>query len=298
MAAVLPVVPTLALRESALAAVGISATSAGGGALVSGGAGAVFAAKTGVAKVAVIAAATTGTVGGAVVVERKVSNDGDRGATANEVREAPPAAGAAGTTGAVPNPLADTVETSIAKAGFAPPVKEGTKGSGGDGAGADAGAGDELALPFGNHGTSADDKRGFEPVPGQSNGEGARDFAAGQGQGNHNGLHRPHRGREKKAAREQTAREGATGNPNAGPKPKKAKEKPAQAKEKPEHAAGPEKNQAQPAPEPKPGDELVPTLVPPALSGPKDKPEKEPREKPDNGNSDPGSAGASTYLPQ
>ena len=70
VAAVLPVVPTLALRENALAAVGIGATTAGGGALVGGGAGAVVAAKAGVAKVAVIAAATTGTVGGAVAMEQ------------------------------------------------------------------------------------------------------------------------------------------------------------------------------------------------------------------------------------
>ncbi len=62
-AALLPVVPTLGLKESALAAVGIGAGSAAGGAAL-GGAGAVFTAKAGVAKVAVIAVATTGAVGG------------------------------------------------------------------------------------------------------------------------------------------------------------------------------------------------------------------------------------------
>src|SRR5919106_723202 len=43
VAAVLPVVPTLALRDNALAAVGISASSAGGGLLAAGGGGAAVA---------------------------------------------------------------------------------------------------------------------------------------------------------------------------------------------------------------------------------------------------------------
>ncbi len=77
-AAVLPVVPTLALKENALAAVGITAGSASAGA-AGAGAGAVFVAKTGVAKVAVIAVATTGTVGGAVAVEKTVIDHGSKG---------------------------------------------------------------------------------------------------------------------------------------------------------------------------------------------------------------------------
>jgi RNA polymerase sigma factor (sigma-70 family) len=289
VAAVLPVVPTLALKENALAAVGISATSAGGGALMGGGAGAMFAAKSGVAKVAVIAAATTGTVGGAVVVERQVSDTGNRGA--NEARQAEAAAGTPGAGGdAAANPLARTVQMSVANAGLAPPANERAKGA--DGAEGGVGAADELALPFGNDGSSrADGKQGFEPTQGGSNGEDARDFAAGRGEGNHNGLHKPHRGQEKQAGREQTARDGASANPNAGPKPKKAKEP----KQPPEQAAGPVKNQAQPAPEPKPGEGLVPSLVPPGLTGSKEKPskpEKEPGGKPD----DAGSAGASLVL--
>ena len=79
VAMVLPVVPTLALKENALAAVGIGMSSAGSGALVGGGAGAgVFAMKAGVAKVAVIAVATTGAVGGA----RRGRADGRRRPTA------------------------------------------------------------------------------------------------------------------------------------------------------------------------------------------------------------------------
>jgi RNA polymerase sigma factor (sigma-70 family) len=76
VAAVLPVVPTLGLKESALAAVGVSATTAGGGAPAGGGAGALFAAKAGVAKLAVVAVATTGAAGGAVAVKETVGDGG------------------------------------------------------------------------------------------------------------------------------------------------------------------------------------------------------------------------------
>ena len=82
-AALLPVVPTLGLKESALAAVGIGTGSAGGGAAL-GGAGAIFTAKAGVAKVAVIAVATTGAVGGAVTVERKIAGDGGQGSSGRD----------------------------------------------------------------------------------------------------------------------------------------------------------------------------------------------------------------------
>jgi RNA polymerase sigma factor (sigma-70 family) len=304
VAAVLPVVPTLALKENALAAVGISATSAGGGALMGGGAGAVFAAKTGVAKVAVIAAATTGAVGGAVVVEQKVADDGKRGGGAGEGHQAGAAAGVAGTaTGAGPGSLAETLEMSITDAGLGPsPAKQDAKGSGGAGAGSGDKAGDELILPFGNGTPGAGAKQGFTPVPGGSNGAEARDFATGQGEGNHNGLHKPHPAPEKNAGRDQAAGDGAAGNPNAGPKPKKAK--PDQAKETPEGAGAPVKNQAQPAPEPEPGESLVPTLVP-GLADPKakeDRPEQDARGKPGsgknpgNGNSHADDADASALL--
>src|SRR5687767_9473685 len=77
-AALLPVVPTLALRDTALAAVGISASSAGGGLLAAGGGAAAVVAKAGAAKVAVLAAATTGTVGGAVAIDQTVVQDSHR----------------------------------------------------------------------------------------------------------------------------------------------------------------------------------------------------------------------------
>jgi RNA polymerase sigma factor (sigma-70 family) len=97
IAAVLPVVPTLALRDSALAAVGISASTAGGGVLAGSGAGAVVAAKAGVAKVAVIAAATTTTVGGAVALEKTTGGgDSHRGGDAQSESNA---AGGSGVSG-------------------------------------------------------------------------------------------------------------------------------------------------------------------------------------------------------
>src|SRR5688572_11299972 len=141
-AAVLPVVPTLALKENALAAVGISAGSATTGVLAGGGAGAVFVAKTGVAKVAVIAVATTGAVGGS-----PASQDSPAGA-----REGSAADGAAALAGV----------------------------HGKDGARPGTGALSD-GKPAGREGVSGENKQGLEPVPGEPNGERARDFAGGRG---------------------------------------------------------------------------------------------------------------------
>ena len=75
VAVLLPVVPTLGLKESAFAAAGVGISSAGSGVLAGGGAGAVLAAKAGVAKVAVVAVTTTG-AGGAAAVAVHESRDG------------------------------------------------------------------------------------------------------------------------------------------------------------------------------------------------------------------------------
>ena len=78
VAAVLPVIPTLGLKESALAAVGMGAGSAGGGLAAGGGAGVVLAAKTGAAKVAIVAIAAGGAVGGGVAVRAGDGRIGSR----------------------------------------------------------------------------------------------------------------------------------------------------------------------------------------------------------------------------
>ena len=153
VAAVLPVVPTLALRDNALAAVGISASTAGGGTLAGGGAGAVIAAKTGVAKVAVIAAATTTTVGGGVALERTVGGgDSHRGGGAQSEGAGPAVSGARDGSAAGGDGPADSQITSDGRA-------------------------------YGKDGVSDAHAQGFDPVQGESNGERARDFADGRGQG-------------------------------------------------------------------------------------------------------------------
>jgi hypothetical protein len=295
VAAVLPVVPTLALKENALAAVGIGASSAGTGALLGGGGGGtLFAAKAGVAKVAVIAAATTGAVGGAVVVEQKVVGDGDRAAAPGDTRGAAAAEGPATTTttgGA--DTLAERVEMSIAKAGLGPAQKD-AKGS----ERAAAGTPEKLALPFGKDRTRAEGrKQGFNPVQGESNGERAREFAAGRGQGNHNGLNKPHPGNGK-VGREKTARGGSTGDGRPA-KPERVQKPDKPAKERPA-SSDQGRNQAQPAPEPESG---LKTLLPPGLTGstPKKDPSPksgQPREKPAGEGPDPAAGAASVLAPE
>jgi len=157
VAALLPVVPTLGLRDTALASVGITASSAGAGGLAGGGA--VLAAKAGIAKVAVVAVATTGAAGGAVAIQQTAGgDDSDRGAQQS-------GAGAAAT---------DRPGMNAAKANG----EEGATGSDG----VRKGRGEEKA------GQGQAGENGFEPMRGEPNGDRARDFARDRGQGNHHGL--------------------------------------------------------------------------------------------------------------
>lgn len=233
-AAVLPVVPTLALKENALAAVGITAGSASAGAIAGAGAGAVFVAKAGVAKVAVIAVATTGAVGGAVAVEETVIDTGSHSSSGTQAENA----GAAGTA-ASGQPGADTrADGAAALAGVEGDALRSEK------------ARDEALIP-GKNGEAGEQSQGFEPVQGESNGEQARDFASGQGEGNHTGLNK---------IEGRVDNQGGRGNANAGQKPKK------NAPQRPETVTPQGGGQAQPKPDattkPKPEKPLAPLLPP------------------------------------
>ena len=195
VAAVLPVIPTLGLKESALAAVGMGAGSAGGGLAAGGGAGVVLAAKTGAAKVAIVAIAAGGAVGGSVAVEQATDgSDRDSGAE----RSAP--AGTAVGAGAASN---DNGVGSIT-------AEQNSKGAKGDAQRADTARAHGRDNKKKQNGD--DPRRGFEPVVGVSNGEAARDFARTRGDGKKLGLLKE---------REQQAR-GKAGV-RRGQKPKKAK---------------------------------------------------------------------------
>jgi RNA polymerase sigma factor (sigma-70 family) len=188
VAAVLPVVPTLALRDNALAAVGIGASTAGGGVLAGGGAGAVVAAKAGVAKVAVIAAATTTTVGGAVALEKTVvGGNSHRGADAQSEGATVSGAERAG---------------EVARDGSA---------AGGDGPAAPQTTSDGRA--YGKDGVSDAHSQGFDPIQGESNGERAKGFADERGQG-----------QQTAAEKRQVAHDGS--NPHGGPKTESPAQKP------------------------------------------------------------------------
>jgi RNA polymerase sigma factor (sigma-70 family) len=207
VAAVLPVVPTLALRENALAAVGISASTAGGGVLAGGGAGAVMAAKAGVVKVAVIAAATTGTVGGAVALEQ-ATGGGDS------------TSGAGAQSESAANAVSGTERAGdVARDGSA---------AGGDGPADPQTASDGHA--YGKGGVGAEHKNGLNPVQGESNGDRASEFGAGRGQGT-----------QTAAEKREIAHGGS--NPNAGPKtesPSQKPEAPAPQNDKPKPTQKPE----------------------------------------------------------
>ncbi len=207
VAAVLPVVPTLALRDNALAAVGISAGTAGGGVFAGGGAGAVLAAKTGVAKVAVIAAATTTTVGGAVALEQTVDGGGSHRGGAAQSESATPVSG--------PERAGD-----VARDGSA---------AGGNGPADPQTASDGHA--YGKGGVGEDHKNGFSPIQGESNGDRASEFGAGRGQD----------GQQTAAEKRQVAHDGS--NPNAGPKtdsPAQKPETPAPQNNQPKESGKPE----------------------------------------------------------
>ena len=75
MAAILPVIPSLALKESVLAAV-FGGGAAGGGGILGGGLLAAGGTKALVAKVATIAVVAGGATGGGLVAVDEISNDG------------------------------------------------------------------------------------------------------------------------------------------------------------------------------------------------------------------------------
>jgi len=150
LAVALPVFPSLGLKDSVLASIGIGGGAGGAGAAVGGGA---LAAKGGIglaahglaAKAAVVAVVAGGAAGGGAVLME--TRDGGTATPATAV---------------------------------APGVAAGGDGSGGPGAaaGGDDGQGDERSSK----------RKGFTPVKGESNGERARDFAATRGRGEKKGL--------------------------------------------------------------------------------------------------------------
>ena len=216
VAAILPVIPTLGLKESALAAVGMSASAGGGAAAIGGGTGAIVAAKTGVAKVVVIALATTGAVGGGVAVQQAAQSDSDRGgsSTGGQVDDAnggststppAPASGAAPASGGADDDSEQDAKARAKKDGDQNGKAKGRAGDKGAKTGQDK---------DGERGRS-EESNGFQPERGSSNGERARDFARGRGKGKKRGLDK------------QDARAGhngqARGRADRAPKPKRPK---------------------------------------------------------------------------
>ena len=262
-AALLPVVPTVALKENALAAVGISAGSAATGALAGGGAGAVFVAKAGVAKVAVIAVTTTGAIGGAVAVEETVIDSGG-GRTTSGPEAADEAATGASSGAALSSqgvtPGADVDSDARPAEGAA--ALAGVQGEEGAGPGTET---SEEKLVAG------EGKQGFEPIPGGSNGERAREFVAGSGNGNHHGVDKRHPG-----AKKQVAHGGSNGKGNAGAGPKPKKNTPQHSEAPGANGNGNGSGPAQPKPEKPvkpekplgPDKPLTPLLTPPTLLAP------------------------------
>jgi RNA polymerase sigma factor (sigma-70 family) len=153
-AVALPVIPTLGLREQVLAAVGVGA----GGGAAAGGAGLGglgVAAKTGLAKVGIAALVATGAAGGTVV-----ATHGDLSRLPLVPGGSDSPAGGAGPAGAT-HPASAVTDTAANKGG---PDRRSQSGT----------------------------EHGFTPVPGESNGERAREFAKTRGQGKHKGLNKPH----------------------------------------------------------------------------------------------------------
>ena len=234
VAAILPVIPTVGLKESALAAAGVSTGSALGGGAFAGG-GAVLAAKASVAKVAVIAVATGGAVGGAVAVQQD-TRDGD-GRTAPARSESTPAAPASAVSQGETRRGAERNGTAGAGAGRERGERARGEGRGGDGKRGERGA---------------ERKRGFEPVRGGSNGERARDFARTRGKGRKRGLDK-----DKQIARGGANRPERARKPEQRPQPQRRPQAPP--------ARGPE-------PRPEPQAQTPPPLLPeltPRGSGPR-----------------------------
>jgi RNA polymerase sigma factor (sigma-70 family) len=245
VAAILPVIPTLGLRESALAAVGVGGAT-GGGALVGGGGAAIVAAKTGAAKIGVIAVATGGAVGGGVAVQQEVADSGGKSAQTRQAESAPAAVAPAGDDAAGAD--------GVTGAGTTAPADDTTARGGEERSRGEDGARDPQAKD--------DPRRGFQPVQGGSNGDGARDFALGRGNGQKNGLKKDRLKKQKKD--EATA--GSNGKGRAkGKKPKR--QKPANSNGK--RPAKPEKPKPKPERPARPAPPVQqPPVVPPGLNPP------------------------------
>jgi RNA polymerase sigma factor (sigma-70 family) len=183
VAAVLPVIPTLGLKESALAAVGMGAASTGGGVLVGGGTGAVVAAKAGAAKIAVIALATGGVVGGGVAAQR-AADDPDRGHAAAAGQHESATEDGAPASSSSAGVIDDGQTTPPERAAGKEHSKAADEAAAGDPRSDEGRHGDKARKHAGEDGRS----RGFEPERGTSNGERARDFARDRGNGHKRGL--------------------------------------------------------------------------------------------------------------
>jgi RNA polymerase sigma factor (sigma-70 family) len=180
LAIALPVVPSAALKAHVLGALGIggssAAAAAGTGAGAAAGAGSLGAAAQAglVAKFGLAAVLTVGGIGGAAVVAQKGTIPLLHHSTATQ--------GTQGVKGA---------STSVSGSGA-------SRAGGGSAAAATAGAAQHATAHgkhavTGSHRSASGSEHGFTPVPGQSNGARARQFAQTRGQGKHTGLTKQHR---------------------------------------------------------------------------------------------------------
>jgi RNA polymerase sigma factor (sigma-70 family) len=164
MAVALPVIPSIGLKESAMAAVGLGG-GAGGLAAAGGTAGgAALVGNAGIAKLLVAAAIVGGAAGGGIVVS---------GGGSSHPADEPAPVSAPGSGG----------PSSATPAEDARPGPPGTTD--------DAKARGERRRRAAKRRSDRGAERGFTPVPGESNGERARDFAKSRGQGQKRGLYKP-----------------------------------------------------------------------------------------------------------
>jgi RNA polymerase sigma factor (sigma-70 family) len=166
MAIALPVIPSIGLKESAMAAVGLGGSAAGGVVAAGGTAGGVGSVLggAGIAKVLV----ATAIVGGAAAGGLAVTGGDDERSTGPADRSAPLSAPGSGPAGAQSEQSAPGGQGTIGglhrrQDGENPAKRRSESGT----------------------------EHGFTPVPGESNGERARDFAKTRGQGQKGGLYKP-----------------------------------------------------------------------------------------------------------
>jgi RNA polymerase sigma factor (sigma-70 family) len=246
LAIALPVVPSVGLRGDVLAAVGI-----GGGGVAAGsagiGGGIALAAKSGFAKFGVAAVIAGGAAGGSAVVATNggVPGFGGSDATSSVKSER-------GSLGVTVQKAADSDAAG------------GSGGASGTGSGGkDSSGGSGKAGTRSESGT----EHGFTPIPGESNGERAREFAATRGQGNHNGTtkaHEPTRARRRGAARTKPDRVkqgpvARTRTPKTQPAPRTGTTPKTEAAPKTQPAP---KAEPTPTTEPAPATEPAPTVEP------------------------------------